>query len=85
MPTTFQLCAIAPPLFKNDLPLIIEYVITLLVKRGTVLFMYGIFSKEVLSKDVTLNTASLPSLNFMPHAVVSLIFLYVTPSGELTF
>ncbi|WP_233268482.1 DUF2627 domain-containing protein [Pantoea sp. BAV 3049] len=25
--------------------------------------MYGIFSKEVLSKDVKLNTASLPSLN----------------------
>jgi hypothetical protein len=28
------------------------YVITLWVKRGTVLFMCGIFSKEVLSKHV---------------------------------
>ncbi|ADP12780.1 conserved hypothetical protein [Erwinia sp. Ejp617] len=26
--------------------------INIRVKRGTVLFMYGIFSKEVLSKDV---------------------------------
>ncbi|PKH27046.1 DUF2627 domain-containing protein [Enterobacterales bacterium CwR94] len=29
-----------------------EYVITHKVKRGTVLFMYGISSKEVSSKDV---------------------------------
>ncbi|MDI3438965.1 MULTISPECIES: DUF2627 domain-containing protein [Erwinia] len=44
--------------------------------------MCGIFSKEVLSKRLTLNTASLPSFNLVPHAVMSLVFLYVKPTGE---
>ncbi|WP_407637850.1 DUF2627 domain-containing protein [Erwinia oleae] len=39
-------------MLKNNLPSINEYVITHEVKRGTLLFMQGIISKEVSSKDV---------------------------------
>jgi hypothetical protein len=48
----FRICATDRFTPKNGLPLIALYVITLWVKRGTVLFMCGIFSKEVLSKHV---------------------------------
>ncbi|WP_072066028.1 DUF2627 domain-containing protein [Erwinia piriflorinigrans] len=50
--TSFQMCATNLYPIKNDLPLICGYVINIRVKRGTVLFMYGIFSKEVPSKNV---------------------------------
>ncbi len=43
--------------------------------------MCGIFSKEVLSKHVDVNTASLPSLILVPHAVMCQ-FIYVMPAGE---
>ena len=49
---SFGICATDRYTPKNGLPLIALYVITRWVKRGTVLFMCGIFSKEVLSKHV---------------------------------
>ncbi|AMO49918.1 Hypothetical protein AKI40_3539 [Enterobacter sp. FY-07] len=55
---------------------------TFWVKRGTVLFMCGIFSKEVLSKHVSLNTASLPNLILVPQAVMSQ-FSQSMPAGEV--
>jgi len=44
--------------------------------------MCGIFSKEVLSKHVSLNTASLPNLILVPQAVMSQ-FSQSMPAGEV--